>query len=82
MSRKLISIKQLATHLTTELQKIEDCEGLLIRSIIPLKSSDASGCNWSDDLRVSTGGVPESYFGPHLAQIVSKARGIFNLLDD
>jgi len=82
MTRKLVSNKQLAAHLTTEIRKVEDCEELLIRSVIPLKSPDASGCNWSDDLTVSTGGVPETYFRPYLLQIVSRARIKFNLIDD
>ena len=82
MERKLISRKQLASYLTNELRKLEDCEDLLISSVMPFKLPDANGCNWSPDLTVSTGGVPQSYFGPYLAKIVSKARDKFNLLDD
>lgn len=82
MARKLISRKQLAAHLTSEIRKVEDCDNLLIGSVIPLQFPDASGCNWSPDVMVSTGGVPLSYFGPYLSEIVSKARNKFNLLDE
>jgi hypothetical protein len=82
MSRKLASRKQIATHLTNEIRKLEDCEGLSIGSVVPLRSPDTDGCNWSPDVIVSTGGVPQSHFGPYLGQIIIQARSMFNLIDD
>jgi hypothetical protein len=80
MERKLVTPKQLAAYLTSELQKGEDCENLLIDSVVRLRYPDGQGCNWSENLIVtSTDGTPASNFHYRLGQIVLDSRTKFNL---
>jgi hypothetical protein len=79
MAKTLVSKEQLAAWLTSELQKIDDCKNCQIRGVIPLQFPDDDGCNWSDSLTVSGGGVPLEILTPHVQKIVSNAKSKFNL---
>jgi len=79
MYRQLVSKEELQAWLTTELQKVEDCTECSIGGIKVLQQSDENGCNWSDNVIVSTGGVPEDYFRPYFEAIMTDARASFNI---
>lgn len=78
--REIVTIQELTAYLTAELQKVRDCGGCSIRGILPYQQPDEDGCNWSDNVWVSTGGdMPEEYIKPHVQRIVVEARKRFNL---
>lgn len=81
--RKPVTREELAAHLTAELQKVRDCQGCSIHGIFPYQQPDEDGCNWSDNVWVSTGGdMPVGYVRPHVQRIVAEARKRFNLKPD
>ncbi len=77
--RKLCTAKAIAAWITTELQKIEDCEECEVRSVTRLRRPDKEGCNWSPSVCVNTSGVPASHYGPYLLDIIREARRQFNV---
>jgi hypothetical protein len=83
MERKLVTNDELKAYLTSELQKVEDCEECSIDSIMPLQLPDEDGCNWSDMVHVRSGPeVAAEYFRPHVRRIVAEARKRYNLILD
>ena len=82
MKRQLVSSKHIATYITQELQKVEDCKDCKIRDVLRLHEPDNEGCNWSSTVVASTGGVPATYFNAHLNEIIVNARATFNLIDN
>lgn len=79
MKRQIVSKEKLQAWLTAELQKVEDCNECTVGGIMALQQPDEDGCNWSDSIVVSTGGVPLHYFKPHLDVIMANARARFNV---
>ena len=79
MSKELVTADQLANWITTELQKVEGCQYCKITGVTPLREPDSEGCNWSDSVTVSSGGVPADYFMPPVQRIILEARKKFNL---
>lgn len=78
--REIVIIQELTAYLTSELQKVRDCEGCSIHGILPYQQPDEDGCNRSDNVWVSTGGdMPAEYVKPHVQRIVAEARNRFNL---
>lgn len=79
MTKTLVSQEQLSAWMTSELQKVEECRDCQIRGVVPLQSPDEDGCNWSDSLTVSSGGIPSEILAPYVRKIVAEARAKFNL---
>lgn len=78
-SRQLITSEELQAWLTAKLKQIEDCEECSVGGILLLQQPDAFGCNWSDSVVLSSGGVPVDYVWPHMTRIIAEARLRFNL---
>jgi hypothetical protein len=79
MTKTLVSQDQISAWMTSELQKIDECQDCQIRGIVPLQFPDEDGCNWSDSLTVNSGGVPSEILVPHVRRIVAEAKTRFNL---
>jgi hypothetical protein len=79
-SRKFLTQKQLNKKLTDALQLIEDAEGSEIRIQHLLATPDEEGCNWADDVVLRVGEKANAqYLRPHVRDIVSRARRMYNL---
>lgn len=78
--RELVTSKELKTYLTAELKKVKGCDGCTIGRILRYQQPDDDGCNWSDNVIVSSGGdISPDYLLPHVQRIVAEARKRFNL---
>jgi hypothetical protein len=79
MARTEVTSEQLAEIMTSRLQEYEGCEEITVGQPVRLAEADETGCNWSDGLIVSSGGVPFAVYKNALGQVVHAAREEFNL---
>jgi hypothetical protein len=79
MPKKLVSQDDLAAWMTSQLQKIDECQYCQIKGVVPLQFPDEDGCNWSDSLTLNSGEVPSEILLPHVHKIVAEAKSKFNL---
>lgn len=79
MNRSLVTAQELTELLTNELQKQEDCQHCKLTGIIRLQLPDQDGCNWSENVTLSSGSIPNALASSHANQIILEARRRFNL---
>ena len=78
MTRELVTADELASWLTTELNKLPDFETCQVRPPIP-GAADPTGCNWSPVVHVTCGNADPVMVGRAIQEPLGRARVRFNV---
>ena len=78
-ARQLLAREELLAYVSALMQSCEGCESVSVVDVMALDRPDRAGCNWSYTIVLDTAGVAPEVYALAYAQVISTARGSWNL---